>query len=191
MPNKPTPPNPKELWQSQTEEETDMTLVDIRSRALKFQNKIRRRNMCEYVGIVIGTVMYCAFLWFLPGLLTKVGAVVTLAGMYFSVYQIYRDGSAREVPVDSPAGDCLEFHRRELIRQRDMLRRVGPLQIGPVLPGIVLFFAGVWMHNVQGRGDAIVMAISGVLAAGVFGFVYWLNVRAANKLDEEIQALGE
>lgn len=191
MPNKPTPPSPQELWQSQAPEETDLRLVDIRSKALKFQTKISRRNIREYFGLAAGTVMYIAFLWFLPGVLTKIGAVVTLAGMYFSVYQIYRDGSAQEVPVDSPAGDCLEFHRRELTRQRDMLRRVGPYQIGPVLPGIILFFAGVWVNQVDGLTDGLVMGASGLLAAGVFVFVYWLNVRAANKLDEELELLGE
>lgn len=191
MPNKPTPISPEELWQSQPEEEMNMTLATIRSTSLRFQNKIRRRNIREYVGLVVGVLMYGAFIWFMPGPLTKIGAVLTLVGMFFSVYQIYRDGSSQEVPVDSSAGDCLEFHRRELVRQRDMLRRVGPRQIGPVIPGFVLFFAGVWVSNVHNTRSAIVMAISGALAVAVFGAVYWLNVRGANKLQQELDALGE
>jgi hypothetical protein len=191
MPDKPTPVNPQDLWQSQPEEEMNMTLATIRSKSLKFQAKIRRRNVREYLGLVVGTVMYGAFIWFLPGLLTKAGAVLTLAGMYFSVYQIFRDGSSQEVPVDSSAGDCLQFHRRELIRQRDMLRRVGPWQIGPVMPGFVLFFAGVWVSNVHNTRSAVVMALSGALAVSVFGFVYWLNVRGAKKMQQELDALGE
>ena len=191
MPKKPTPVSPEELWQSQPEEEMNMTLATIRSKSLKFQTRIRRRNIREYVGLVAGTVMYCGFLWFLPDLLTKVGAVLTLAGMYFSVYQIHRDGSSQEVPVDSSAGDCLEFHRRELTRQRDMLRRVGPWQIGPVMPGFVLFYAGVWVSNVHNTRSAVVMAVSGALAVAVFAGVYWLNVRGANKLQQELDALGE
>jgi hypothetical protein len=191
MPDKPTPVNPQDLWQSQPEEEMNVTLATIRSKALKFQTKIRRRNIREYVGLAIGTVLYGAFVWFLPGLLTKVGAVLTLAGMCFSVYRIYRDGSSQEVPVDSSARDCLEFHRRQLVRQRDMLRRVGPRQIGPVMPGFVLFYAGVWDSSVRDTKSAIVMAITGILAASVFGFVYWCNVRAANKMQQELDALGE
>ena len=191
MPNQPTPISPEELWQSQPKEEMNMTLATIRSTALKFQNKIRRRNIREYIGIVVGTVMYCGFTWFMPGLLTKIGALLTLVGMYFSVYQIYRYGSSQEVPVDSSAGDCLAFHRRELARQRDMLRRVGPWHIGPIMPGFVLFFVGVWVTNVNDMKGAIGMSISGVLAIAVFGFVYWLNERAANKLQQQIDALGE
>ena len=190
MPNKPTPNSPEELWQNQTEEETNMTLKDIRSRALNYQAKIRGRNQREYFFLFVGTIIYCGFMWYLPGLLVKLGAALTLGGMYFSVYQIRRDGSAREVPVDSPPSECLEFHRRELTRQRDMLRRVGPWHIGPMIPGLVLFFIGSWIGNVDDLKDSLIVAASGVLAAGVLWFVYWLNVRAANKLDQELETLG-
>ena len=191
MPDKPTPISPQELWQSQPEEDMNMTLATIRSTALKFQNRIRRRNIREYVGIVIGTIMYCGFILYVPGILTKLGAVLILAAMYFSVYQLHRDGSSEEVPVDASAGDCLAFHRRELIRQRDMLRRVGPWHIGPVMPGFLLFFAGTWVSSVHDTRAAVTMTICFVLAVSVFAFVYWLNVRAANKLQQQIEALGE
>ena len=92
--------------------------------------------------------------------------------------------------MDSPAGDCLDFHRSELTKQRDMLRRVGPWQIGPVLPGVALFFVGNWVNEVDGLREALVMGTAGLLTLAVFGFVYWLNVRAANKLDVELEALG-
>ena len=167
-----------------------MTLADIRSKALKFQTRIHRRNLREYIGIVVGTVIYCGFMWYLPGLLVKFGAALTLGGMYFSVYQIRRDGSAREVPVDSPPSACLEFHRRELTRQRDMLRRIGPWHIGPIIPGLVLFFVGTWIGNVDDFKQSLIVAASGILAAAVLWFVHWLNVRAANKLDQELETLG-
>jgi len=188
--NKLTPNSPEELWQNQIEEETNMTLADIRSKALKFQTKIRRRNLREYIGIVVGTAIYCGFAWYLPGLLVKLGAALTLAGMYFSVYQIRRDGSAREVPVDSPPSECLEFHRRELTRQRDMLRRVGPWHIGPMMPGVALFYVGTWIGNVDDLKSVLIFASSGVLGLAVLAFVYWLNVRAANKLEQELDTLG-
>lgn len=191
MPNKPTPNSPEELWQNQTEEETNMTLKDIRSKALRFQTKIRRRNLREYIGIVVGTVIYCGFMWYPSGPLFKLGAALTLAGMYFSVYQIRRDGSAREVPVDSPPRECLEFHRRELTRQRDMLRRVGPWHIGPMAPGLALLFVGSWIGNVRDLKDSLIVAASGVFAVAVLSFVYWLNVRAANKLEQELETLGQ
>ena len=68
--------------------------------------------------------------------------------MYYAVYQIRRDGASRELPADAPAGECLAVHRRQLTRQRDMLRRVGPWQIGPIVPGLALFYAGLWIEKV-------------------------------------------
>jgi hypothetical protein len=183
----PTPNNPLDLWLSQTEEETKMSLEEIRQKAQAFQQKIRRRNIREYISIVFGTIPYCGVTWYLDHPVIRVGAVLTLIGMYYSVYQIYRDGSAQEVPAD---GECLGFHRRELTKQRDMLRRVGPCHIGPIIPGMLLFYAGAWLSKVDDQRSAIIMSISGLLALSVFAFVYWLNVRAATKLQHELDALG-
>ena len=191
MPTNPTPHNPQELWRGQTEEMTAMTLADIRREALAFQTRIRRRNAREYVGIVFGTILYGAFIWILPGMLTKMGSALTLLAMYYAVYQIRRDGAARELPTDAAAGDCLAFHRRQLTRQRDMLRRVGPWHIGPMVPGLALFFAGLWIAKVQSREDAIIMTISALLSSAVLAVVYWLNVRAANRLQRDLDLLPE
>ena len=73
--------------------------------------------------------MYVGFMLWLPGLTLKIGSILTLAGMYFSVYQIYRDGSAREMPADATAGACLAFHRQELARQKALLNRVAPYRL--------------------------------------------------------------
>lgn len=59
------------------------------------------------------------------------------------------------------------------------------------MPGLVLFFVGVWIANVDDLEESLIMAASGVLAVAVLSFVYWLNVRAANKLDQELETLGE
>jgi hypothetical protein len=187
----PAPDGPEALWQSQREEQPSMTLADIRRKAQTFQTKIRRRNIREYLFSGAGTIVFAAFIWILPGLITKIGCALTLLAIYFVVYQLHRDGSAREVPAEAAAGDCLAFHRRELERQRDLLRRVGPWQIGPMVPGLALFFAGLWVANVDDRGDVVAMTISGLLMAAVLAIVYWLNVRAANQLQREVDLLTE
>jgi hypothetical protein len=187
----PSPDSPEALWQSQKKEHQDMTLADIRRKAQAFQTRIRRRNAREYLFAVAGTLLYVVFIWLLPGMLTKIGSAVTLLSIYSVVYQLRRDGAAREVPVDAAAADCLAFHRRELARQRDLLRRVGPWHIGPMVPGLALFFGGLWLANVDDLGDAVVMTISGLLMAAVLLLVYRLNVRAANELQRQLDLLAE
>ncbi|MDA0204504.1 MAG: hypothetical protein O3A53_07275 [Acidobacteria bacterium] len=191
MPNKPTPISPEELWQSQPEEEMNMTLATIRSKALKFQRKISNRNLREYVAAVIVTAAYGAYIVYLPNLLQKIGSALVIAGVFVVVYWLHRHGSSKDVPVDSSARDCLDFHRQELTRQRDLLRQVGSRYIGPLVPGGVIFFAGTWMEAVDDGRGAIVMTITALLGATVLGGVNWLNVRAANKLQRDIDSLGE
>jgi uncharacterized protein with PQ loop repeat len=191
VPTNPTPDSPQELWRSQKEETAAMTLADIRRKAETFQTTIQRRNTREYVGLAFGTILYGFFIWSLSGLLTQVGAALTLLAMYHSVWQLHRDGAARTLPADAAAGDCLAFHRRELTRQRDMLRRVGPWHIGPMVPGLTLLFVGQWLDTVRSREDAAIMAISVVICALVLTGVYWLNVRAANRLQRDLDLLPE
>ena len=168
-----------------------MTLEDIRRRARTFQTKIRRRNAREYAFAAAGTILYGIFLWYLPGLLTKVGCALTLIAIYYVVYRINRDGAARDFAADAAAGDCLAFHRRELARQRDLLSRVGRWQLGPMVPGLALFFAGLWVENVRDLKDAVIMTIAGILMAAVLAVVYWLNVRAASRLQRDLDLLAE
>jgi hypothetical protein len=168
-----------------------MSLADIRRTAQTFQTTIGRRNAREYLFAVAGSIAFLAMMWILPGLVTKIGCAMTLLAIYFVVYQLHRDGSARVVPVDVAAGDCLAFHRGKLERQRDLLRRVGPWQLGPMVPGLGLFFAGLWLRNVNDRGDVLAMTITGLLMAAVLVVVYWLNIRAANELQRELDLLPE
>lgn len=191
MPTNPTPHSPEALWQSQKEETPTMTLAEIRQKAQQFQTKIRRRNAREYAGAGLATIMYGVMIWILPGALTKIGAALTLAAIYFVTYQLHRDGASRNLPADAAAGDCLAFHRRELERQRDLVRSVGPRHLGPMVPGLALFFAGLWMENVYDNEDAVIMTISAALAAAVLGGVYWLNVRAARQLQRDLDLLTE
>jgi hypothetical protein len=191
MPNTPPPNSPEELWQSQPEEEMNMTLATIRSTALKFQNKIRRRNIREYVAAVIATAAYGAYIVYLPNMLQRIGAAVVIAGIFVVVYWLHRQGASKDVPVDSSAKDCLDFHRQELTRQRDLLCQVGSRYIGPLIPGLAIFFAGSWMEAFNDGRGAIVMTLNVLLGAAIVGGVNWLNVRAANKLQEQLDSLGE
>jgi hypothetical protein len=191
VPTNPSRNSPEALWRSQNEETPVMTLADIRRKAQAFQTKIRRRNVREYTGAALGMILFGTFMWIFPGLLTKLGAGLTMLAIVFVVYQMRRDGSARDVPADATAADCLTFHRQELARQRDLLKRVGPWQQGPMVPGVALFFAGLWLEYVHDREDAVIMTISAILMAAVFGVVHWLNARAARQLQRDLELLAD
>jgi len=58
MENELPPDNLKSLWQNQRVEPVQMSLEEIRQKAEGFQNKIRRRNLREYVA---GAFVFAAF----------------------------------------------------------------------------------------------------------------------------------
>jgi hypothetical protein len=66
-----------------------------------------------------------------------------MAGTLCIVVQIYKRASPVTLPVDLALTASLEFHRRELVRQRDLLRSVWRWYIGPIVPGLVVFYAGI------------------------------------------------
>src|SRR5690606_12143713 len=137
----------KQLWQSQTEEENEVTLQFVRYKAQEFQNRIQFRNRREYIFAAISVPLFGAIALLLPGLLLKIGALLLLAATFYVVSDMRKYGSARELPLETRATACLDFHRQELVRQRNLLRRVVTRHLPAQIPGIGLMHAGVWIDN--------------------------------------------
>jgi hypothetical protein len=90
------------------------------------------------------------------------------------------------VPSDLASTSCLEFHRRELARQRDTLQTFWIWGLLPFVPGILVVVI------------AFVLAPRGWVASLVFGgltaslLIYFgrLNQLAARQLQRKIDDLG-
>lgn len=173
--------NPEQLWHTETEEVQIMTLSEIHCKARDFQREIHRRNVREYVGACFALVFCSTLVWFLPSPAQKLGAALLLAGIAYVTASLRATGSAREVPVE----DCLGFHRRELVRQRNLLRNAGTWHLAAMLPGVVLLNLSAWTRS----NDYVISVATTALAAAVLGLVSWFNLRAARKLDEQLRRL--
>jgi hypothetical protein len=99
------------------------------------------------------------------------------------VIQIYKRASPGTLPVDASLTASIAFHRGELVRQRDLLRSVVWWYIGPIIPGLVVFCAGITPRH--GAGSLL----SAVPLLCIFGLVVWANHRAAARLDRQIAEL--
>jgi hypothetical protein len=135
MTNK-TPPNQdmRNVWQNQELEGIRMSINEIRQKAGRFQKTILRRNGREYVAALV-VVLFLGFnLWRTTDLLIQTGFGLEIAGILYVVWQLHRKGSSRSVPAEMGLASCLEFHRSELERQRDLLRSVWRWYLGPWFP---------------------------------------------------------
>jgi hypothetical protein len=162
-----------------------MTLTEIHNKAREFQNTIHRRNVREYIGACFALVFCSTLVWFLPSPAQKLGAALLLAGISYVTASLRATGSAREVPVE----DCLGFHRRELVRQRDLLRDAGTWHLAAILPGVLLLIGSAWTQS-NHYAVSVATAATAALTAAVLGLVSWLNLRAARRLDERVRSLS-
>jgi hypothetical protein len=187
MPNEHLPDDIRDVWQSQPVENTTMPLDEIRRSARRFEKRIQHRNLREYAGGAAGLAAFTYYLFKFDSLSIRAGSALIIAGMLSIMVQIYKRASPGKLPPDMALTESLQFHRRELERQRDLLRSVWRWYIGPVLPGLLVFTAGTIPHHGSGR----VFFVLVLFYAVVFGWIIWLNHRAAQRLDRQIAEIRQ
>lgn len=187
MPNEPDLNDQRNLWQNQEEERMIITLDDVRSRAARLEQRIRRRNLREYAAGAIVIAFWGASPWFLPFRGWQLAApLLYTAGTIFVLFQLRRRGAAGSLPVDAGLKASLDFHIRELERQRNALRTVWMWYLLPFLPGFVAQFLS--LAAIEGGINAGLIEF-GVIFLAVFVGVWRLNESAARKLNRKIQEL--
>jgi len=180
----------KNLWQSQPLAESELSMELVIERADKFQRKIRFRNFTEYMAAAAVVAWAGSFaLRAGPPLMMRAGMALIAVGalVVASLLRLHGHAARAEPPLAGPTAEVVGWHRSELERQRDLLRKVPLWYLGPFVPGLVVFFAGGWLASPDNR---LRIALTGLLTAAVFAGVAALNARAARKLDEQIVELG-
>ena len=173
------------LWQAQTDGEP-MMLNDIRARAATFERRIRWRNLVEYGAAVVVVAGYARILWNGPNILARVGATLILFAVVYVVYQLRAHGTVSVMPEHLALSTCLDFHRAQLLRQRDPLRSTWTWYLLPFAPGLLVLLVGLAL---EGPDRVPRVAMSAIACVLVFLGVGWFNARSARKLDREIEVL--
>jgi hypothetical protein len=191
MPSELPPINsPQSVWQSQQEEGIRMSVEDIRRKAGKFHNRVVSRNVREYAAALMVAVFFGFQWWHTPDLLTRAGFALIIVGVAYVVWYLYQQGSARGVPAEMGLSSGVEFFKRELERQRDLVASVWRWYLGPMMPGWVVLMVALGRRNPgHVQHFALFFAVFNLVAAAFFVFVGWLNQRAAGKLQRKIDEL--
>jgi Flp pilus assembly protein TadB len=167
-----------------------MSADQIRQRAVKFEKKIYWRNAREYVAAFVVVAFFAFELWRGPDPLTAAGFALIIAGVLYLVWHLHRRGSVRTPPADLGLTSGVEFFRRELERQRDLVKSVWRWYLGPVAPGlIVVMVAAARANPGHLRHFGWFMVAYDLFATFVFVFIWRLNERAARKLQRQIDEL--
>ncbi len=149
MTNKPPSDDIQSAWQDQATEPFKMSSEDIHNRLGKLEKKIQRARGRRFAGYGVGIFVIAAFIKnFLdfPSLLERIGAVLTIFGTGYLIYQL-RQTQGRKGWSALSGGDgsttSFAYYRRELERMRDFHRgRLFWTRLVVLLPGPLVFCAG-------------------------------------------------
>jgi predicted NBD/HSP70 family sugar kinase len=184
--------NLKSLWLSQDQEPFAMSVSEIHARAERFQGRIRTRNVIEYGAAAFSIVAFGVFAIILPDPIIRIGVALIIAGLIYVCWKLSRLGRAAHDNDRARAASIADFHQSELMRQRAALASVWRWYIAPLVPGLVVFVAGVALAIPAPISEKLSLFGTTLgFAALVFAAVIWLNGQAVKRIDAELAALRE
>jgi hypothetical protein len=151
----------------------------------RFELTIRRRNRQEVLAAVVVIVGFAVFLWHGPEWIMRIGCGLAMAGALFIIHRIRARGTGYPIPTNVALSVSIAAYRRELERQRDLLRTVTWWYLLPLLPGMAVLMLGQALARSQPTGAFRVFGL--FLVVGVL--TQQLNQRAARKLQQKIDGL--
>ncbi len=169
-----------------------MSLAEIHARAERFQSRIERRNLIEYVAGASVVAMFSYFAFTIPAPIVQAGCVLIILGTLYVSWKLATLARAPATRDKDPAQSWADFHRAELVRQRDALRTVWSWYLAPFVPGILVFLGGTAFSPdlpAPFWAKASVFAMGLAFVAALFGAIGLINMRAAKRLDAEIAKL--
>ena len=111
---------------------------------------------------------------------------MVIVGTIFIVYHLRTHGSAISLPVDLGLKSAVDFHCAELVRQRDLLRRVWWWYLLPIAPGMLVAQVGQALEHPERLPHVIAFFV--LMTALMIG-IYELNRRGAARIQERIDRL--
>jgi len=166
----------------------------IAQRAGKFEKNINRRNWIEYAAGVLMIGLFgvgAVFAMIKAEWLIGLSLVIAVAGIVVVLWNLYRRASNLAAHPEEP---CLDHLRRQYEHQMKALRAVPIWYIGPLVPGIVMFYIVVTAKVAERVGwTTALQGIWGPAAAsfGIFALVIAANLIAARQLKRKIAQLDE
>lgn len=174
------------LWRSQPQAASVISLEQLRERARRHQRLINRRNLREYVAAALVVVSFSVMMWAWPSALIRIGSGLSIVAALLVAGLLRRWGSVTPLPADLGLSSALEFHRRQLERQRDLLRSVWWWYLLPFAPGLVVLEIGFVQRTSGPRAPVVAL---GLMSAAVMVGIHFLNRYVANRIQERIDRL--
>ena len=176
--------NLQQMWHEQPREERAMAVNEIRVRAQRFDQRVRRNNVITALLIV---VIVGFELWQISierELLERVGDALTIAAFVYLGYWYRQHTLGQMTPAGSATTPSVDYYRNQLARQRDLSNHPWGYLL-PFIPGVGLSLFGRALDRSPAQNAAIA-----VFAVALFIGTAWWHRRSARQLQQEIDELG-
>ncbi len=184
--------SPSPQWQTGYSNAQFSTPATCADRANSFERRVRIRNVIEYVVGAFAVLLFGALTigaLFKDEKLISLASVLIVIGVLAVLWNLRRRASNLE---RRPEDACLTHLRRQYQRQYKALSAVPRWYIGPLIPGVALFYALVTSRVAEVAGWSV--AIEGIVGPaaitfGLFTAIAAVNWIAARTLKRKIDAL--
>lgn len=176
-------------WQAQCQEESMIALEGIVKKADQFRTKIMWRNWIEYIAAAVVLVVFGSYAYRFDGLMFRIGCGLIIAATLFIIYHLRKHGSPGTPQHHATLSEHVAFYKKELTRQRDLIRRVVWWYLAPFVPGLAFFLAGIAETDLIEKGPPIPVRIAVITV--VFIGIWFLNQWGARRLQRQIDALDQ
>ena len=187
----------RSLWKQQpTHAPPAPTAAAIEATSRAFARRIRRRNLREYVAVVLVVPIFVALAVAAHPWLVRAGAaLVCLATVFVTWWLRTRGRPLPPPPPDTPTRAHLAHLRMELVRQRDLLASAPFWYVLPPSVGVLVMVVGVTLGRLE-HGAAVGAALlrsgpSLIVIVGILVGIVIANRRAARALTRAIEALED
>ena len=144
----------KTIWLNQPTETPTMTSKLIEQRSRDLRAKTRRKLIGTVAGPLAAGIFYAYSMKEFAGLRQglQLPFAFALAWSFAGLYFLNRGMWSAAMPGDAGLSTGLESCRREIERQRDLVRRVLVWSFGPVMLAIATFVVALAMVSTKERG---------------------------------------
>ena len=118
-----------------------MSPEDLRRKAQALEICERRSFRGVAALMFLAAAGYALIFYFIPGVVQRIGSSLTLAGYFYSAYEIRKRWPVRRLSA-GPASGTAAAYRAQLARQRDLLQAYWKILILPFMPGPAIFVMG-------------------------------------------------
>lgn len=176
----------KAAWQQADVERPQPTVAQVRQAAATFQRRARLGDLIEYGACAVVSLGYGLYIWLFPSLRMKLASLAVVLATGFVAYQLRSHAAARLAPPDTAALSLLAFHRRELLRRRDLLKDSWKLFVAPLMAGMLVFVACLASERPSASLPLFVL-FGAVLVMAVAISLY--NIRQAGRVQRLVDIL--